>query len=526
MRSILCLLVCVLFVGCGGGIKIQQDFSGANSSPTILDAELEINALEKSDREAYEHIEETPFLSVAAHPLSTFSIDVDTASYANVRRLLQHGELPPAGTVRIEEMINYFTYDYAPPTDDVPFATHVEMVGCPWNEQHALARIAIKGREIEHDQRPVSNLVFLLDVSGSMSDSNNLPLVKSAIKMLVEKFTENDRVAIVVYAGASGVVLPSTTADQKQAIFAALDKLHAGGATHGSEGLELAYQFAVENFVSGGANRVILCTDGDFNVGTTNQSDLVQLIQNKASSGVYLSVLGFGMGNYQDSTLEKLADNGNGNYGYIDTLNEARKLFVEQLTGTLITIAKDVKIQVDFNASRVSAYRLIGYENRMLQAEDFRDDSKDAGEIGAGHTVTALYEIVPVGVESPTVAVDPSKYQQTSARGASDNPFEVLTVRLRYKEPDSSLSQELRVPLQHSDKSFAEASPDFQFATAVAQFGMLLRGSKYKGNTTFEAVREIGRANLDWDPHGYRAEFVALVEQAMSLRSVHRSAGL
>ncbi len=533
MRFVLCCAGLLVLCGCGSGVGVDArnaakdaDKKSDQGSAYLHQAEAIPVSAPYQRTEAYEHVAETPFLSAAANPLSTFSIDVDTASYANVRRFLNHGELPPAGAVRIEEMINYFSYNYPPPTDDVPFATHVEMVGCPWNSQHHLARIALKGREIKQDQRPVSNLVFLLDVSGSMTDSNKLPLVKSAMKMLVENFTENDRVAIVVYAGASGVALPSTTADQKDAIFAALDRLHAGGATHGSQGLELAYNVAVQNYVNGGVNRVILCTDGDFNVGTTNQSELVRLIKDKASSGVFLSVLGFGMGNYQDSTLEKLADKGNGNYGYIDTLREARKLFVEQLTGTLITIAKDVKIQVDFNPARVSAYRLVGYENRMLQAEDFRDDSKDAGEIGAGHTVTALYEIVPVGVQSPAAEVDPSEYQQTSGTTPAGNPFEVLTVRLRYKQPDGDTSQELRVPLEHSDKSFAEASPDFQFATAVAQFGMLLRDSKYKGNSTFEAVREIARANLDWDPHGYREEFVKLVERAMSLKGVHHAARL
>ncbi|TWU13732.1 von Willebrand factor [Symmachiella macrocystis] len=520
MRFVLVLLGTMCMVGCSYEVNQPMD---AERKAASIDVQSMTQSCALSDTdfsgEAYDQIVENRFLNAAVNPLSTFSIDVDTASYSNVRRFLKQGQLPPAGAVRIEEMLNYFPYEYPPPSGDEPFSASIEMAGCPWNSAHRLARIALKGREINSAHRPVSNLVFLLDVSGSMAEPNKLPLVKSAIKMLVDNFGENDRVAIVVYAGASGLVLPSTTGDQRDVIHDALERLNAGGGTNGGAGVELAYKVAVENYIAGGVNRVILCTDGDFNIGTTNQSELVQLIESKAQSGVYLSVLGFGMGNYQDSTLEKLADHGNGNYGYIDTLNEARKVFVEQMTGTLITIAKDVKIQVDFNPARVAGYRLIGYENRMLQAEDFQDDAKDAGEIGAGHTVTALYEIVPVGSETPLPQVDPSQYQETTSPAAVANEFEVLTLRLRYKDPDGSDSRELRFTLQHSDKSFAEASPDFQFATAIAAFGMLLRDSEHRGTATLDAVLEIARANLTWDPHGYRAEFVELVERARSLKA-------
>ena len=351
--------------------------------------------------ESYDHIVENPFLSAKQNPLSTFSIDVDTASYSNMRRFLNEGELPPPGAVRIEELVNYFNYDYPQPDGDVPFSVNVEVAGCPWNTDHRLARIGLKGREIQVEQRPSSNLVFLLDVSGSMGNANKLPLVKSGMKLLLDQLDEHDRVAIVVYAGSSGLVLDSTTADQKPIILSSLDRLEAGGSTNGGEGIQLAYAVAVDHYLEGGVNRVILCTDGDFNVGTTNQSQLIRLIEEKAQTGVYLSVLGFGMGNYKDSTMEKLADKGNGNYAYIDTMREAHKVLVEEMSGTLITIAKDVKIQIDFNPAQVAGYRLIGYENRMLRAEDFKNDAKDAGEIGAGHTVTALYEIVPAGYPVP-----------------------------------------------------------------------------------------------------------------------------
>ncbi len=514
--------ICLLLVVASGCAKHESARSYAPESQVKgmaqPDAAGEPELQPEFNTETYDHIVENAFLQARTNPLSTFSIDVDTASYANVRRFLNQQRLPPPGAVRIEELVNYFDYQYPQPTGEEPFSVDVELANCPWKQGHKLARIGLKGREIEVENRPPSNLVFLLDVSGSMSNSNKLPLVRSAMKLLVEQLGENDRVSICVYAGASGLVLPATSADQKQVILAALDRLEAGGSTNGAGGIRLAYNVAVENFILGGINRVILCTDGDFNVGTTNQSELVRLIEKQAKSGVFLSVLGFGMGNYKDSTMEKLAAQGNGNYGYIDTLNEARKVFVEQLTGTLITIAKDVKIQVDFNPARVAAYRLIGYENRMLRAEDFQDDTKDAGEIGAGHTVTALYEIVPVGQAGELPGVEPSKYQQPGelAVAAADSG-ELLTVRLRYKEPDGQQSRSFNVPVTDAEQPFARSSTDFQFATATAAFGMLLRGSEHKGTATYDSVIAIAGDSVGNDPHGYRREFVQLVRQARKL---------
>jgi len=468
--------------------------------------------------ETYDRIDENPFRRVADHPLSTFSIDVDTASYSNVRRYLNQGHLPPAGAVRIEELVNYFSYDYAGPEDKHPFAVHMEAASCPWSPRHRLVRIALKGREIKEDNRPASNLVFLLDVSGSMRMPNKLPLVKKAMKMLVDKLGEGDSVAITVYAGAAGLVLPATDCSRKEKIIAALDRLKAGGSTNGGQGIKLAYKVAEKNFIKGGVNRVILCTDGDFNIGITNNSELIRLIEEKAKGGVFLTVLGFGMGNYKDSRLEKLADKGNGNYGYVDNEKEAEKLLVKQMGGTLITIAKDVKIQVEFNPAQVAAYRLIGYENRMLKKEDFNDDKKDAGEIGAAHTVTALYEVVPAGEETDLPAVDPLKYQ--TRPGGLVNPAagkEMLTVKLRYKAPDGDKSTLMKRPFTDEGRKFAKASKDFQFASAVAAFGMVLRKSKHKGNFTIDAVIELANSAKGKDSEGYRAEFVKLAKAAKKL---------
>lgn len=534
-RALTLLIACQLFVGCGrnSGDVVRStapqtaadseqysEMSVAASSPDagLLPPLLPPDIDPSFNTEAYDAIVENEFLLAQNNPLSTFSIDVDTASYSNVRRFLTHGERPPAGAVRIEELVNYFSYDYPCPEGDVPFAVNAEIASCPWAPEHRLIRFGLKGRVIEEDARPVSNLVFLLDVSGSMGEPNKLPLVKNALRLLLEQLGENDRVAIVVYAGSSGLVLPSTTADQKEAILRAMDNLNAGGSTNGGEGIELAYRVAVENYITGGVNRVILCTDGDFNVGITDQSSLEKLIEEKAAGGVALSVLGFGMGNYKDATVELLADKGNGNYAYIDTLNEARKVLVEQMTGTLITIAKDVKIQVDFNPAQVAAYRLVGYENRMLKAEDFEDDKKDAGEIGAGHTVTALYEVVPVGVELPASSNAPqSKYQQPAELTESAMTDELLTLHLRFKQPDGVTSSELEFPIRDSGAEFGQASDDYQFAAAVAAFGMLLRDSEFKGNATYGAVTEWAQPALGADPFGYRAEFLQLVAVAGNL---------
>ncbi|NQU20313.1 MAG: VWA domain-containing protein [Candidatus Nealsonbacteria bacterium] len=472
----------------------------------------------------YGHLIENPFCAVKDHPLSTFSIDVDTASYANVRRfLLQEDMLPPPDAIRIEELINYFDYDYAGPEDNgpedaVPVAAHIEVAACPWKAGHRLVRVALKGKEIPAEQRPPSNLVFLLDVSGSMDQPDKLPLLKRGMKLLAEQLRENDRVAIVVYADGEGLVLPSTPGAQRAKIIDALDRLEAGGSTNGGAGIELAYRIARENFIRGGVNRVLLCTDGDFNVGTTDTGALQRMVEKKARSGVFLSVLGFGRGNLNDAMMETISNKGNGNYAYIDGIAEARKVLVEQIGGTLVMIAKDVKIQIEFNPALAVAYRLIGYENRILAAEDFNDDRKDAGEIGAGHTVTALYEVVPPGVEIDLPTVDPLKYQ-APARLSESPPAanELLTLKLRYKKPDADESKLLRFAVTDADASFGQAGGELQFATAVASFGMLLRNSQHRGTATYDAVLEIATASKGPDEHGYRSEFLKMVRRAKAL---------
>jgi Ca-activated chloride channel family protein len=468
---------------------------------------------------AYDHIVENPFLGAKDNPLSTFSIDVDTASYSNIRRFINEGSLPRKDAVRVEEMINYFTYDYAQPTDEKPFAVHVDVAGCPWEVSHMLVRIGLKGKETATDKRGASNLVFLLDVSGSMMPQERLPLVKQAMRLLVDKLTENDRVAIVVYAGGSGLALPSTTGDHKEQILQALENLQAGGSTNGAEGIQLAYKVAEHHFVKGGVNRVILATDGDFNVGVTSQGDLIRLIEEKAKSGVFLTVLGVGTDNLKDSTMQKLADKGNGNYAYLDSLDEARKVLVQQMNGTLVTIAKDVKVQVEFNPARVASYRLIGYEKRMLRKEDFNNDKVDAGEIGAGHTVTALYEVVPIGVASnPAASVPPVDSLKYSASETSTSSNEILTVKLRYKKPDENKSELIERTVTDTSGTFESAPVDLKFAAAVAEFGMILRDSEYKGNGTLEAVLEWAREGKGGDANGYRAGFIELVRKAQALK--------
>ena len=481
----------------------------------------------EGDTESYDSIVENPFLRPIDEPLSTFSIDVDTASYSNCRRMLNMGQLPPAGAVRLEEFVNYFPYDYPQPTGDAPFSMTTEAARCPWNAEHVLVRVGLKGKEIHRKERPASNLVFLVDVSGSMSEPNKLPLVRESLKLLVRELDENDRVAMVVYAGNSGLVLAPTGGDRKAAILNAIEKLEAGGSTNGAAGIELAYQLATDNFIKGGVNRVVLATDGDFNVGVTSQDELVRLIEAKAKSGVFFSALGYGMGNYKDSTLEKLAAKGNGNYAYIDTLNEARKVLVEQMSGTLVTIAKDVKIQIEFNPARVAGYRLLGYENRILAAQDFNDDKKDAGEIGAGHSVTALYELIPTGKRGEKEAarlpeVDPLKYQPMPEVKPLDTVAanELLTLKLRYKQPDGEKSKLLEQTLSDDVSDYARAAADFKFASAVAGFGLLLRDSKYKGSATFDAVVELAMESIGRDEFGYRKEFVDLVRKAKELSKI------
>ncbi len=496
----------------GGTVgKLRADLAVGRPQKAFEKAEQE----EQFNTEAYDYQADNEMTAVAKDPLSTFSIDVDTASYSNLRRFLREGQLPPPDSVRIEEMINYFPYDYEPPHDRTPFAVATEVAQAPWEPDHRLVRIALKGRELPPTERPDANLVFLLDVSGSMDSPVKLPLVKQAIRLLVDKLQNSDRVAIVVYAGSSGLVLPSTSGGDKQRILDAIDQLEAGGSTNGAAGIQLAYREALANLKANGINRVILATDGDFNVGMTDQGDLVRLVQQQAAKGIYLTALGFGMGNYKDSMLEKLADKGNGNYAYIDSIDEARKVLVEQMGGTLVTIAKDVKIQVEFNPLEVTAYRLIGYENRVMAHQDFDDDRKDAGEIGAGHTVTALYEVVPVGVPVDLPQGEPLKYQRKSP--AATPRGELLTVKLRYKLPNEETSRKLEVPVIDSMRVFNQASDDFRFAAAVAGFGMILRNSPFKGSATFQSITRMADTSRHFDPQGYRAEFVRMVGEASRL---------
>jgi secreted protein with Ig-like and vWFA domain len=485
-----------------------------------------------SSGDKYTPIVENPFIKAeGGAAVSTLSIDVDTASYANVRQfLMEMNQLPPPDAVRIEELINYFHYDYEAPkqSDEAPFAAHVEVTACPWAPEHRLARIGIKGREMDRNKRPQSNLVFLVDVSGSMNEPAKLPLVVYGLEQLTRELGENDHIAIVVYAGTEGVVLPSTSGSKQDTILAALAKLQAGGSTAGGAGIQLAYQIAEDNFIKGGTNRVILCTDGDFNVGVTNTADLQRLVEQKAKgTGVFISTLGFGRGNLNDAMMVAISDHGNGNYHYIDNRTEARRVLVEEMTGTLVTIAKDVKIQVEFNPAKVAGYRLIGYEKRILRTEDFNDDKKDAGEIGAGHTVTALYEIVATGKQIDVAAIDPLKYQQpsTEVAGSNDKPSksttlsnELLTLKMRYKAPDGDTSKKLEWPIIDDGKSFSAASGDLKFAASVAGFGLLLRNSQFKGNLTYAADIELAQGGIGEDPHGYRKEFLDMVRKAKELR--------
>jgi Ca-activated chloride channel family protein len=472
-----------------------------------------------TSNESYDGQSEGQTFRAKKDPLSTFSIDVDTASYSNMRRFIQMNQKPPQDAVRIEEMINYFSYNYEKPKDN-PFSVNLEMAQSPWNKSKKLVGIGIKGKEIQVEKRPSSNLVFLIDVSGSMDTPEKLPLVKSALGMMVDKLNKNDRISIVVYAGAAGLVLKPTPGNMRAEILRALDQLKAGGSTNGSGGIELAYKTASDEFIKGGVNRVILASDGDFNVGVTSRDQLVKLIAKNAEKNIYLTILGFGMGNYKDGTMEALSHKGNGNYAYIDNHSEARKVMVEQLSGTLVTIAKDVKIQVEFNPKLVESYRLIGYENRILEHKDFNDDKKDAGDIGAGHTVTALYEVTPVGsVETTEPGIDGLKYQvqekalDTKIADQSNANGELLTVKLRYKKPDGFVSKKIEIVLNNSNRRFQEASESFKFATAVAMFGMSLRNSEHMKNTSLSEIKEIAENSKGDDANGYKKEFITLIEK-------------
>jgi len=475
-------------------------------------------AEETMNTEDYDHIEENRFLSSVQNPLSTFSIDVDEAAYSNVRRFIRNGMLPPAGAVRIEEMINYFKYSYPQPSGEDPFSVNTAMAPCPWNPAHKLALIGLQGKKIPVDQLPAANLVFLIDVSGSMDEPNKLPLVKESLKMLTDQLREKDKVAIVVYAGNAGLVLPTTKGDEKNKIKEAIDNLEAGGSTAGGEGLALAYKIAGENFIKGGNNRIILSTDGDFNVGPSSDDELVSLIENQRKTGVYLSVLGYGMGNYKDNKMQQLADKGNGNHAYIDNSNEARKVLVEEFGGTLFAIAKDVKIQVEFNPEKVQAYRLIGYENRALAAEDFNNDQKDAGELGSGHTVTALYEIIPAGVKDEfTATVDDLRYQSKRNSVTAASPDEWMTIKLRYKRPEEETSRLITKTALFSPTSPGEFSENIRWASAVAEFGLLLRNSAFKERSSWQQVMSLANDAKGEDANGYRSEFINLVETTASL---------
>ncbi|MGD9611739.1 MAG: von Willebrand factor type A domain-containing protein [Kiritimatiellia bacterium] len=472
--------------------------------------------------ESYAPIQGNTLKSVADEPLSTFSIDVDTASYANVRRFLRAGEMPPPDAVRVEEMINYFPYGYAPPKGRTPFAVHVESAACPWAPAHPLVRIALKGKALDAGSRPPCNLVFLIDVSGSMTPDNKLPLVKKSIRLLARQLAAQDRISLAVYASAAGLVLPATPASDLAAIDAAVDNLQAGGSTAGGAGIQLAYDEARRTFLRDGNNRIVLCTDGDFNVGITDSEELAEFIAARAKQGIFLTVLGFGMGNLKDDRLEKLADQGNGNYAYVDSFSEARKVLAEQVAGTLFAIAKDVKLQIEFNPAQVAAYRLVGYENRLLAKEDFNDDRKDAGELGADHAVTAFYELVPAGAESAP-GIDPLKYQPqaakptAAARKRADANPEWLTVKLRYKQPKAEKSAKIEVPFAGTGHAFEDASADFRFAAGVAAAGLMLRGDPAVMDLDFSAVAAWAAAAVGTDPGGYRREFIGLLRDAAAL---------
>ena len=468
--------------------------------------------------EDYDAIVENRFLSVNENALSTFSIDVDAASYSNVRRYLQMGQLPPAGAVRIEEMINYFHYDYPQPKNDDPFSINTEIASCPWNSAHQLVLIGLQGKKIAVENLPASNIVFLIDVSGSMMEENKLPLVKTSMKLLVDQLREQDKVSLVVYAGNAGLVLPATSGANKSTIKDAIDKLEAGGSTAGGQGIKLAYKTAKENFMRNGNNRVILCTDGDFNVGASSDDELVRMIEEERKSGVFLTVLGYGMGNYKDNKMEKLAHKGKGNHAYIDGLSEAKKVLVNEFGGTLFAIAKDVKLQVEFNPAKVQSYRLIGYENRLLNKEDFNNDKKDAGELGSGHTVTALYEVIPVGAKNEfSEDVDKLKYQQQNKLVPAAATAEIMTIKFRYKKPDGETSKLIEHPVPDNPFAIGNTSSNFRFAAAVAEFGMLLRNSEFKQSASYNNAWQLAKNAMGNDEEGYRSEFLKLLKDAKSL---------
>lgn len=507
----------IIFSGCqtshqGRNIFLESEKS-ITSEYVIEETEAEPDNF---NTEEYDRIYENEFLEAKGNPLSTFSIDVDNASYSNMRRFLQDNQLPPKDAIRIEEMINYFSYNYPNPESKDPFVLYTEVGSCPWNSENLLVHIGIQGKKLNYDDLKPSNLVFLLDVSGSMSDKNKLGLVKKSMKMMLEHLDKRDKISIVVYAGAAGVVLPSTPADDEKSIVKALNKLEAGGSTAGGEGIELAYKIAKENLIAEGNNRVILCTDGDFNIGTSSTGDLVRLIEEKRKDDIYLTICGYGMGNYKDGRMEQISNAGNGNYFYIDNIKEAEKVFVKELRANMFTIAKDVKIQVEFNPAQVQLYRLIGYENRILAKEDFNDDTKDAGELGAGHTVTAIYEIVPTGIETESKKVDDLKYQETKLSKSASGK-EMLTLKLRYKPIGSDESKLVSKTVDNKPVAKEDLSSDFKFSASVAAFGMLLRDSKFKGEADFQLVKELAENAESVSSDEYKTEYLGLVKSAKLL---------
>lgn len=511
----------MVLYGRTGGMRISG--KAAPSVPVTRKVQVYNNQYykyreENMNTEDYDAIIENRFLAVKENPLSTFSIDVDAASYSNVRRYLSNGQLPPTGAVRTEELINYFHYEYPQPQGNAPFALHTEISEAPWNKAHRLVLLSLQGKKVSAENIPASNLVFLIDVSGSMEDENKLPLVKQSMKLLTDQLREKDKVAIVVYAGAAGMVLPSTSGGNPQTIKNAIEGLIASGSTAGGEGIKLAYKIARQNFIRGGNNRVILCTDGDFNVGMSSDAAMEKLIEQERESGVFLTVLGYGMGNYKDNKMQKMANKGNGNHAYIDNLSEAKKVLVNEFGGTLFTIAQDVKLQVEFNPERVQAYRLIGYENRMLNKEDFNNDKKDAGEMGSGHTVTALYEIIPAGIKSDFIEyTDPLKYQPEKNTVRSNHTDELMTVKARYKEPNGEKSKLEVYPVIDHHTPIARTSENFRFAAAVAEFGMLLIQSEFIQQSSYNSVLELAKPALGRDAEGYWKEFLELVRMAGTL---------
>lgn len=493
-------------------IPKNADYDYQSPAPQTVTAQRNDPVITDFNTEEYDRIYENRFKDVSENPLSTFSIDVDTASYSNVRRFLQMNRMPPKDAVRIEEMINYFRYDYPNPEGEHPFSITTEISTCPWNPENHLVHIGLQGKSLDYKALKPSNLVFLIDSSGSMNTQNKLPLLKKAFRLLLNELSEMDRVAIVAYAGSAGLILPSTPASQKSRILEALESLHAGGSTAGSAGIRLAYRVAEENLLQDGNNRVILATDGDFNVGVSSTSALVRLLEEKRRKDIYLTICGFGMGNFKDGRMEQISNAGNGNYFYMDNIREAEKVFVTDLRATLFTIAKDVKIQIEFNPAKVKAHRLIGYENRILAREDFNDDKKDAGELGAGHTVTALYEIIPAKSPASARTSDPLKYQKTLPKTAAFDTNEIMTVKLRYKPPKENVSRLIERTVMHTDIALEESSTNFKFAAAVAGFGMLLRESEFKKDLTYRDVIALAKEAKGSDEMGYRTEFIGLVK--------------